>query len=106
MASRKLKELYSYECQVCRTSIQTNAGLYIEAAHIQPLGTPHNGPDVISNILCLCPNHHVRFDYGGFTVSDTLELIGEKGRLFVHPKHALGQSFLAYHRAHRYDAGW
>lgn len=37
---------------------------YAEAAHIRALGSPHNGPDVIENVLCLCPNHHVLFDNG------------------------------------------
>ena len=34
------------------------------AHHIQPLGQPHNGPDVIGNIICVCPNHHAELDYG------------------------------------------
>ena len=27
---------------------------------------PHNGPDAIENMLCLCPNHHDQFDYYSF----------------------------------------
>ncbi|WP_406603762.1 HNH endonuclease [Neolewinella aquimaris] len=27
-----------------------------------PLGAPHNGPEDLSNLLCLCPNYHVKFD--------------------------------------------
>ncbi|MDQ1305783.1 MAG: putative restriction endonuclease [Actinomycetota bacterium] len=29
---------------------------------IKALGVPHNGPDVLENLLCLCPNDHARFD--------------------------------------------
>lgn len=100
--SKGIKELYEFKCQVCGQRIETNAGFYGEAAHIKPLGTPHNGPDIISNIICLCPNHHVKFDFGGFTILDDYELIGEKGKLMAHPKHKLNKQFLKYHREHFY----
>ncbi len=35
---------------------------YAEAAHVRPLGKPHNGPD--SPMIILCPNHHLQFDRG------------------------------------------
>ena len=101
--SRTVKEMYNYECQVCRTAIQTNSGLYAESAHIKPLGAPHNGPDVIENIICLCPNHHVRFDFGGFSILDNFELIGEIGHLRVNPRHRIKMEFLRYHREHFYE---
>jgi len=104
--SKAIKELYDFTCQVCGLRIETNAGPYAEAAHIQPLGTPHNGPDVLSNILCLCPNHHVAFDFGGFTILDDFELLGIEGTLTVHPKHRIDRAFLAYHRVHRYEEKW
>jgi len=44
------------------------AGPYAEAAHIRALGLPHNGPDVLENLLCLCPNDHVRFDAGAIYI--------------------------------------
>jgi predicted restriction endonuclease len=31
---------------------------------IKPLGNPHDGPDKASNMLVLCPNHHLQFDRG------------------------------------------
>ncbi|MFQ5534200.1 MAG: HNH endonuclease [Sphingomonadales bacterium] len=37
---------------------------YSEAAHIKPLGKPHDGPDKASNMLVFCPNHHLQFDRG------------------------------------------
>lgn len=101
--SRKIKQLYNYKCQVCNKAIETSSGLYAEAAHIKPLGAPHNGPDSIENLLCLCPNHHVMFDYGGFAVLDDFSLIGEKGVLKVKPNHNINKEFLKYHLDHFYD---
>ncbi|WP_018622653.1 YDG/SRA domain-containing protein [Spirosoma luteum] len=98
-----VKEMYNFECQVCQIRILTNAGLYAEAAHIQPLGMPHNGPDSIDNILCLCPNHHVMFDFGGFSIADDLTLIGLEGGLYKEPKHFINPRYLQYHREHFAD---
>ena len=75
-------------------------GLYAEAAHIRPLGKPHNGPDTTDNILCLCPNHHWLFDYGAFGISDDFKLIGIKGELRTSTKHAIDNKQLSYHRNH------
>ncbi|UTW63229.1 HNH endonuclease [bacterium SCSIO 12741] len=98
--SKRIKELYNNRCQVCGVSIRTNSGLYSEAAHIKPLGAPHNGPDIIENILCLCPNHHASFDFGGFSINDNFDLIGETGALIVNPNHKIEKEFLKYHRDH------
>jgi putative restriction endonuclease len=70
--ARRIKELYDYRCQMCGVRLEGLAGPYAEAAHIRPLGSPHNGPDTPENILCLCPNHHVLFDHGGIAL-DRLE---------------------------------
>ena len=74
--ARLIKELYDFRCQMCGTRLEGLAGPYAEAAHIRPLGRPHNGPDTAENILCLCPNHHVLFEHGGLTVGEDLSLIG------------------------------
>ena len=66
----RVKALHDYRCQICETRIETLAGPYAEAAHIRPLGRPHNGPDVESNVLCLCPNCHVEFDRLAIYVSN------------------------------------
>ncbi len=95
---RQLKKLYEYKCQVCDLQISTEAGFYAEAAHIKPVGTPHNGPDLIENLLCLCPNHHLMFDKGVFYISDDMTLGGIKGGLKVHANHSISQEFLSYHR--------
>lgn len=65
-----VKNLHNYQCQVCSHTIELPDGKrYAEAHHIRPLGMPHNGPDIISNILCLCPNHHAELDYGVLAIT-------------------------------------
>src|SRR5690606_24889899 len=83
--ARDIKALYNYQCQVCGISVPTRSGGYAEGAHIRPLGMPHDGDDHPGSIICLCPNHHVMFDRGMFSIEDNLSLIGlESGRLNVH----------------------
>jgi putative restriction endonuclease len=94
----RLKELYKHQCQFCGTSLRLPGGPYIECCHIQPLGRPHDGPDTIENMLCLCPNHHVMFDFGACAVSDDFQLIGLNGRLHLHAGHVVGAQYLRYHR--------
>ncbi|MCC5855857.1 MAG: HNH endonuclease [Idiomarina sp.] len=98
--AKNVKRWHKYQCQVCGVALETSAGLYAEAAHIQPLGEPHNGPDVENNVICLCPNHHVLFDNGGFAIADDLSLIGLSGTLRTLKKHTIGLEFIRYHREH------
>jgi len=93
-----VKRVHGYRCQVCGEALPTPAGPYAEAAHIRPLGRPHDGPDVVANVLCLCPNHHVLFDLLQFTVRDDLGLEGMGGRLRTHDRHQVGLEHLRYHR--------
>jgi hypothetical protein len=63
--ARTVKMLHQFKCQVCgKTILLPDGSSYAEAHHIQPLGGKHRGPDVVGNILCLCPNHHAEFDFG------------------------------------------
>ncbi|WEK34676.1 MAG: YDG/SRA domain-containing protein [Candidatus Pseudobacter hemicellulosilyticus] len=103
--AREIKRLYNFECQVCGQTIGTKSGKYAEGAHIRPLGRPHNGDDSVDNLICVCPNHHVMFDKGTFSIDDNLEFIGVvTGRLTLHPKHTLNQENLQYHRiSHGYN---
>lgn len=101
--TRRVKALHDYRCQVCATQLRSAAGPYAEAAHIQPLGTPHHGPDVLANVLCLCPNHHVLFDLGSFGIAAGGQLLGLPGHLIQHKQHVIEPAFLAYHRAHFYE---
>jgi putative restriction endonuclease len=100
--TRTIKALYDYRCQICGIRLEGSAGPYAEAAHIRPLGAPHNGPDTLGNLLCLCANHHVLFDYGGFAIADDFTLLGMDGRLMIKPEHAIGIAYIQYHRAHYY----
>jgi putative restriction endonuclease len=101
--TRQVKALHDYRCQVCGVRLSSAAGPYAEAAHIRPLGAPHHGPDVLANVLCLCPNHHVLFDLGSFAVADGGQLLGLPGQLIQQQKHCIEPTFLAYHRAHFYE---
>lgn len=57
-----LKRKYKNTCQVCHHALPLTNSTFAEAHHIKPLGNPHCGPDIESNIIVVCPNHHVMFD--------------------------------------------
>jgi predicted HNH restriction endonuclease len=88
--ARQIKESHQYQCQICRQTLRLGDGTpYAEAHHIVPLGTPHNGPDVRSNIICVCPNDHVLLDYGAIKL-DEKRLNG------------IGNEFINYHNERIY----
>ena len=101
--SRQVKAIHEFRCQVCGIQLRGAAGPYAEAAHIRPLGAPHHGPDVLGNVLCLCPNHHVLFDLGSFGIADNGQLLGETGTLRQHKQHLIHLAYLAYQRQHFYE---
>jgi hypothetical protein len=103
--TRQLKTLYQDKCQICGSALPLAAGTYSEAHHVRPLGEPHNGPDVASNVIVVCPNHHAQLDYGAIAIDpDTMRIVfsnakpwqGNK-KLILHPKHILARQFLRYH---------
>lgn len=96
--AKEIKRRYGYACQVCGIVLACQGGPYAEAAHIRPLGSPHDGSDELANLLCLCPNHHVLFDNGAFSIGDDLSLIGMPGRLSVRSGHVINYGHLAYNR--------
>lgn len=101
--AQQVKALYNHRCQICGTRVETVAGPYAEGAHIRPLGRPHDGPDVLSNILCLCPNDHVRFDGGSLHILDdwtVIDVVADRqiGRLKRSARHSIGAEHLQYHR--------
>lgn len=100
-----VKELHGYRCQVCGEILMTPAGPYAEGAHIRALGRPHDGPDIASNVLCLCPNDHVRFDSGAIYIDDDHVIVDRAtasslGRLRSVTKHVVVMAYLRYHREH------
>jgi hypothetical protein len=59
-------------CAACRRGVQWRSEQVLEAAHIRPVEA--NGPDHLSNALCLCPNHHALFDAGFWTADPSLRI--------------------------------
>ncbi|MEW1631180.1 HNH endonuclease [Streptomyces sp. NPDC089173] len=101
---RHIKELYDDACQVCGARVETMDSHYSEAAHIRGLGGPHLGPDQLSNLLCLCPNHHVEFDrFAIYIEEDWTVRRNSTGvveyELKLHADHVIEQDHIRYHRA-------
>lgn len=101
--ARAVKAIYDFSCQACGTSIEGFQGRrYAEGAHVRPLGKPHLGADVVTNLLCLCPNHHTQLDNGGLFIRADMTLEdrhgAEVGELEFRKKHFLLPDNAAYHR--------
>jgi hypothetical protein len=100
--AKQVKAIHDDECQVCGERLETETGSYSEAAHIRPLGGVHGGFDDRSNILCLCPNHHVLFDRGGLVITESLQAIelytGRTFKLRRRRRHPLDADALQYRR--------
>ena len=101
-AAQRVKALYDNSCQVCGQAVPVLGKRYCEAVPIRPLGDPHQGSDSVDNMLCLCPNHRVMFEYGTFGVGDDHSLLGIRlyRRLQLSPEHGLDEHNLRYHREH------
>ncbi|MFK0061239.1 YDG/SRA domain-containing protein [Streptomyces werraensis] len=106
-AAQRIKQLHGGECQLCGLRLLGPDGRpYCEGAHIRPLGKPHHGPDVEPNILCLCPNCHVRLDMGAVTLDDGGNVIPRAPlsdvrllpQLTVREGHYVHPDYLRYHR--------
>jgi predicted restriction endonuclease len=91
--SRSIKQKHKFCCQLCgETILLANGERYAEAHHIRPLGSPHDGPDIEGNIICVCPNHHVELDYFARLLEfDQIRTVAD---------HDLDQIFLDYHNQH------
>jgi hypothetical protein len=91
-AARELKRLYQGRCQLCGNRLEISPGeFYLEAHHLKPLGQPHQGPDTIKNLICVCPNCHVLLDFN----VQKLAVANLKSSL-----HEVGQEFVDYHNEH------
>lgn len=102
--AEKIKDLYGNRCQVCGVYLKKPTGAISIGAHIKGLGKPHEGPDSIQNMICLCPNHHAQFDAFSFYIEPTnFEIAGLEGykgkKLKVSARHKIDKSFLAYHKS-------
>ncbi len=85
-----VKRKHNQRCQICGETVRLADGSgYAEGHHLHPLGKPHDGPDVIGNIVCLCPNHHAACDFGAIKLDIAL--------LRVADGHRVGKQFIDYH---------
>ena len=65
-----LKKFYQHKCQVCLDRIQIgNQKYYSEVHHLRPIGKPHDGKDDLPNMIVVCPNHHIAFQYCAIRIS-------------------------------------
>lgn len=78
--------------------------MYSEAHHLQPLGKKrHNGPDIKENLIILCPNHHVEFDFGAIALNPITLIIehcnpnDEFIRKEMILKHSIDNRYIEYH---------
>lgn len=101
--AKQVKDVHGHACQVCGTRLQYMRRPYSQAAHIRGLGSPHDGPDELPNLLCLCPNHHVLFD--GLEIYIDVDDVVRRthggdspGRLRRHVDHRIDEAHLRYHR--------
>ena len=102
--TKEIKLLYQNKCQICGMKIKLKDDDYSEAHHIKPLGK-HSGPDSSDNIIILCPNHHVEFDYGVIAINpETLEILHKdknnnfkNNKIILHPSHKLNKEYIKYH---------
>ncbi|MEU3862859.1 HNH endonuclease [Streptomyces sp. NPDC028722] len=102
---KTVKQWYSNRCQMCGTVLRVpgSIGAYSEGAHIQAVGHPHNGPDRIENLLCLCPNCHILFDNGALYLTDDLHVIDSftnrsRFQLTVDSRHDINIAHVRHHR--------
>jgi len=90
--ARKTKGMHDHEFQICGLAIRLPDGSsYAEAHHIQPLGAPHDGPDIAENIIILCPNHHAMCDYGVIAL--------KLHELREHAEHKIDPEYIDYHNS-------
>ena len=90
--SMQVKDIYHSRCQICSHYVELQDGRrYAECHHIKPIGEPHNGPDVIENLICVCPNCHVLLDYGVIAI--------DKAKLNIAVDHIVANEYVAYHNS-------
>ena len=96
--ANEVKNIYEYKCQICCTKLVTPVSKYAEGCHIKPLGIPHNGKDNLGNILCLCANCHVLFDYHALTILDDFTILETGKKLNLDPSHKINIENIKYKR--------
>jgi len=101
--ARELKSQYRNVCQICKKAIYINAEQsYSEVHHLRPLGKDHRGLDVKENMMVLCPNHHVMFDFGVplFKTQNLLVINGKEVEFT--DRHGVSRESIEYYMEHIY----
>lgn len=106
----EIKEAYGDTCAICGLPLHIGGGrYYTDGAHIKPLGSPHHGPDIMENVLPLCPNHHRQFDEGAIGITPEGKVYEKQPNgsikpanpsqiTFHHPPESpIGSNFLRWH---------
>lgn len=98
---KQLKMIYHDECQVCGYAIMTSKkSRYSEVHHLHPL--KDGGDDDFSNMLVLCPTHHVEFDYRIIGINKDKRTIVDRtgksiGNLTMSKVHRLAMKNINFH---------
>jgi len=84
-----VKSNYDGMCQLCGYRLEIAPGkYYCEGHHLRPVGKPHSGDDCVENVICVCPNCHVRLDYSLVEIDVSLLKVS---------KHLISPASIAYH---------
>jgi hypothetical protein len=87
---REVKALHDHTCQICGLRLELSPGVfYSEAHHLKPLGKPHRGPDKKANVVCVCPNCHVKLDFHAVRIAPA--------KLRTETGHSVAQRFIDHH---------
>jgi len=107
MMTYAAKHASGFACSICGERLVKGDGdPYAEAHHLQPLGGEHHGPDILENIIVLCPNHHAEFDFGAVAIDPQIGTIVHadprnkwRGSKTKGDISNLGKRYLEYHFA-------
>jgi hypothetical protein len=84
----RVKLLHKYQCQFgCKRLELKDGSYYAEAHHVKPLGK--GGPDIIENIMCVCPNCHALLDNLAIRIDP--KSLNKAGH------HEVAQEYIDYH---------
>jgi len=103
---RELKAIYHDMCQICGVKLKLpNGSYYSEGHHLKKLGGIHKGPDIKSNIIILCPNHHTEFDFGMIAIKNDRVIHMDEtdtynGKELAYTRNDLSEEYLRYHIKH------
>lgn len=69
-----IRRLYDLKCAISGTSINYLHYTNLQASHIKPVLSPHNGPHRLDNGILLNLDLHYAFDCGYFTITDDYKI--------------------------------